>query len=92
MYGFLCKRWFQGDQMGRIFVFWAIIDILWAVLNYKSSLNILGTFFDVLLLIFFLQKMAWATLWAILSKTHLVTLDGWLVLTQPVRKAGALIP
>jgi hypothetical protein len=62
----------QGDQIGRILAYWAIVDVLRSVfittrhrsrqkLGINSCINCC-------------QKKDWATFWAVFSHTHLVTL------------------
>jgi hypothetical protein len=57
----------QGDQVGRIFAFWATVYLLWAVffINYQSSLHFWATFSKCKVMQYFFQKMGWATFWAI---------------------------
>jgi hypothetical protein len=70
------RHWKQGDRIGRIFAYWVIVyngsfmkityyiaRLVWQFFNGNSRVN-----FDT--------KMSWATFWAILSQTHLVTLTG----------------
>jgi hypothetical protein len=70
------KRWHQGDQIGRIFAHWAIVNLKHLFENFKIIL-ILGHFFHGKNYYVNLGKeIDWATIWAIFSQTHLVTLDG----------------
>jgi hypothetical protein len=57
----------QGDQIGRIFAYWAIVFFGQFYEKYSSSQK-------VKVIYKFRQKMGWAKLWAIFSQTHLVTL------------------
>jgi hypothetical protein len=64
----------QGDQIGRLFAYWAIVNFGEFVGNCSCSPNyILATFFMVCCVLI-LEKNGWATFWAIFSKAHIVTL------------------
>jgi hypothetical protein len=65
----------QGDQIGRIFAYWAIVKFKLFYVKYKSSSNFGRTFFHrKKCCIYFDKKTGWATFWAIFSQTHLVNL------------------
>jgi hypothetical protein len=66
---------FQGDQIGRIFAYLAIIYFEQIIENYTSCPNLRATLSTEKSFAFILTKRDWATCWAILAKTHLVTLD-----------------
>jgi hypothetical protein len=57
----------QGDQIGRIVVYWAII-----LSGQFLSLNFWTTYFQNKICVLMLTKMGWATFWAIFSQIHLV--------------------
>jgi hypothetical protein len=63
----------QGDQIGRIFAFWAIIW-LQNTLSYRSRPMFGGTFFHGKINVSVLTKIGWATFWAICTQTNPVTL------------------
>jgi hypothetical protein len=61
----------QGDKIGRVFADWAIVYFGLLFENYKSRPNYWATFFHGETC----EKTGWATVWAISSQTHLVTLS-----------------
>jgi hypothetical protein len=65
----------QGDQIGRIFAFLRMIFFGQFFKNYRSRPNFWLLFSALKITHVFLAKMGWATVWAILSQTHLVTLN-----------------
>jgi hypothetical protein len=64
----------QGDQIGRICAYWAYVYYGQFFDNYRSSANF-WAFFHGTNYTSILAKIGWATFWAILSRTHLVTLS-----------------
>jgi hypothetical protein len=62
----------QGDQIGRIFAYCAIVFFEQFSEKYKSSPISRATYFQG---INFDKKMGWATFWAIMYQTHLVALN-----------------
>jgi hypothetical protein len=72
-----CHR-IQGDLFGRIFAQWANYYFEEFVENYRSSPHFCATLYmsRYRLSIKFDKKTGWATLWAIFSQTHPVTLSG----------------
>jgi hypothetical protein len=64
----------QGNQIGRIVAFWAIVFIGYIIGNYRSTASSLATFFHETSHVSILTKTGWATLWAIFTQTHLVAL------------------
>jgi hypothetical protein len=71
----------QGVQIGRIFASWARVYLENVLESYLSG-TYLGLLFswDKQLSVNFDKKMGWATFWAILSQTHLVTLVNVMIL------------
>jgi hypothetical protein len=59
----------QGDQIGRIFAFWAIVYSGQVFENNKSS-QIFGPFLSTAVMHTFLQVMGWATFWVTFSHTQ----------------------
>jgi hypothetical protein len=70
--GDLCRK--QGDQIGRIFASSAIVYFGQSFENCPSSAHLGFLFPRLKLCNDFDKKKHWATFWAILSQTHLVTL------------------
>jgi hypothetical protein len=64
----------QGDQIGRIFAHWASVYIE-QVFCFQKEPECFAYFLPLKkLCINFVQKMGWATFWAIFSQSHLGTL------------------
>jgi hypothetical protein len=65
----------QGDQIGRIFAYWAVYYFWQLFDNYRRNKKI-GLLFTMeqATYVLILTKKGWATFWAIFSQTHLVTL------------------
>jgi hypothetical protein len=64
----------HDDQIGRIFAQWVIAFWGQSFNNYRNSPHTwptLGTYSMVKVMHYFLQKMYWATLWAIFSQAHI---------------------
>jgi hypothetical protein len=67
--------WSQGDQTGRIFAYWGDCLFL-AFFKLQMLAKFHGNFLKLLkLYLCYFFKMSWAAFWAILSETHLVTLN-----------------
>jgi hypothetical protein len=64
----------QGDQIGQIFTYWAIIFLGRFIEKYRSGANYWATFFPHHQLRINFDKNVWATRWATFTQTHLVTL------------------
>jgi hypothetical protein len=58
----------QGDQIGRIFVYWVIVYFGQFVENYRSSPNIWTTFIHGKSCAIISTKLGWATFWATFSQ------------------------
>jgi hypothetical protein len=64
----------QGDQIGRIFAYWAIFKFgLWFK-NYRISKTFSAIFFHGTSCVLIVTKNGWATFWPTFSQTQLVTL------------------
>jgi hypothetical protein len=59
----VCQNKFlnQGDQIGRIFAYWATIYLGHFDENYRKSTNCLATFFHGKIHVLILTKMDWAS-------------------------------
>jgi hypothetical protein len=61
------ERPFQGDQIGRIFAYWAIVYFGKFDEIYRNSPNFWANFFHDTSYVLNLTKNGWATFWAIFS-------------------------
>jgi hypothetical protein len=64
---------FQGDQIGRIFAYWAVVYVGQFSENYRSSVNSYTTFSRYTLCINFGKKWVGLHFGRFFSQTHLVT-------------------
>jgi hypothetical protein len=66
----------QGDQIGRIFAYLAVVYVARFFFNYKISAKFWPASFHGASYVFILTKKGWDAIWAIPSQTNLVALIG----------------
>jgi hypothetical protein len=70
------EDWHHSDQIGRIFAYWVIVSVGQFFENYRRSTNLWCYFLTKKIRINLDKIRVLATVWAIFSQTHLVTLIG----------------
>jgi hypothetical protein len=67
----------QGDQIGRIFSYWATVNVGLVFVKITEIALIIRLLFATVKAVYsFSQEVDWATFWQTFSQTHLVTLPG----------------